>query len=463
MEHSPPPFFNRGPAPLVRLFFFASLSLALLVLDARFRYAEGLRSVLALAAYPLQRVATAPIDLGEGIAGYFSNQSQLLEENARAARQGARATRSDAQRYQAAEAEAAQLRRLIGAAERLPCSSQPAEVLYAGRDPYSHKVVIDNGATHGVRPGSPVVDEAGVIGQVTRVHPLLSEVTLLTDKDQAMPVQVVRNGLRAVAFGGGALGMLELRFMAANAEIQNGDRLVTSGIDGTYPPGLPVATVVRIERDAAYALRARRLPARRRRRPRPLRAGAGRRGARARRGPRKRSRARTAAARSAAPSRGDTQGSRWAPIARAAHPAAGAREHHRRCRSPLALLLNFLPWSDLRLVPDFVALVLVLLVRAPAAPGRPRRRLDARPAHRRRQRRAARPARARLLGARLPRDLAVAPHPVVPPGLQALHVAALLLVAAGRRRCWCAWPPAPAFPAGRSSSARSSAPRSGRW
>ena len=98
-----------------------------------------------------------------------------------------------------------------------------------------------------------MIDETGVVGQVTRVHPLLSEVTLITDKDQAIPVQVVRNGLRAVAFGGGASGTLELRFMAANADIQNGDRLVTSGIDGTYPPGLPVATVVRIERDAAYA------------------------------------------------------------------------------------------------------------------------------------------------------------------------------------------------------------------
>jgi rod shape-determining protein MreC len=94
-----------------------------------------------------------------------------------------------------------------------------------------------------------VAAEAGIVGQVTRVHPLLSEVTLITDRDQATPVQVVRNGLRAVAFGGGASGMLELRFMAAIAEIQEGDRLVTSGIDGTYPAGLPVANVVKIERD----------------------------------------------------------------------------------------------------------------------------------------------------------------------------------------------------------------------
>jgi rod shape-determining protein MreC len=252
MEHSPPPFFKRGPAPLVRLFFFASLSLALLVIDARFRYAEGLRSWLALAAYPLQRAATAPIDLLSAVGDFFSTQAQLVAENERL-RAKALAYSHGAQRSEALEAETAHLRRLIGAVERLDARAIPAEVMYHGRDPYAHRLFIDRGATHGVRPGSAVTDEAGVIGQVTRVHALLSEVTLLTDRDQAIPVQVVRNGLRAVAFGGGASGMLELRFMAANADILNNDRLVTSGIDGTYPPGLPVASVVRIERDAENA------------------------------------------------------------------------------------------------------------------------------------------------------------------------------------------------------------------
>jgi rod shape-determining protein MreC len=252
MEHSPPPFFNRGPAPLVRLAFFASLSLALLVLDARFRYTESLRNVLALAVYPLQILATMPAALGERLSGYFASQTQLRDENSEL-RSKLLAASQSAQRFEAAQAETQQLRRLIGAAERLPLKSLPAEILYNGRDPYSRKVVIDKGSQHGVRAGSPVVDEAGVLGQVTRAYALAAEVTLLTDKDQAIPVQVVRNGLRAVAFGAGASGMLELRFMAANAEIQNGDRLVTSGIDGTYPPGIPVATVARVERDAAYA------------------------------------------------------------------------------------------------------------------------------------------------------------------------------------------------------------------
>src|SRR5512134_1206800 len=252
MDHTPPPFFKRGPAPLVRLFFFASLSLALLVIDARFRYADGLRAWLALAAYPLQRAATAPVELAAAVGAFFSTQAQLVAENERL-RARALSSSQDAQRYEAAQVEIEQLRRLIGAQERLPVRAIAAEVMYNGRDPYSHKLFIDRGATHGVRPGSPVTDESGIVGQVTRVHALVSEVTLATDRDQAIPVQVVRNGLRAVAFGGGASGSLELRFMAANADIQTNDRLVTSGIDGTYPAGLPVATVMRIERDAENA------------------------------------------------------------------------------------------------------------------------------------------------------------------------------------------------------------------
>ena len=252
MEHIPPPFFKRGPAPLVRLAFFASLSLALLVIDARFRYAEALRSALALVAYPLQVVATAPVMLVERVADYFSTQAALVEENERL-RERLLAASRDAQRFEATSAEAARLRKIIGAAERLTGRAIPAEVVYANRDPFTHKVIIDKGLQHGIDPGSPVIDETGVVGQVTRAHPLVSEVTLVTDKDHAIPVQVVRNGLRAIAFGAGASGTLELRYMAANAEIENGDQLVTSGIDGTYPPGLPVASVTRVERDSTHA------------------------------------------------------------------------------------------------------------------------------------------------------------------------------------------------------------------
>lgn len=252
MEQSPPPFFKRGPAPLARLAFFASLSIALLVLDARFRYTDGLRSVLALVAYPLQRAAMAPILLAESIGDYFTTLGTLRAEN-ESMRASLLAATQNAQRYAAAEAETARLRRLIGAAERIASVSTPAEILYTGRDPFAQKVIINQGSTAGLRPGSPVVDDAGVVGQVTRVHSMVSEVTLLTDKDQLVPVQVVRNGLRAIAFGGGSSGRIELRYMSASADIQDGDQLVTSGIDGTYPAGFPVGTVIHIARDSASA------------------------------------------------------------------------------------------------------------------------------------------------------------------------------------------------------------------
>ena len=252
MEHSPPAFFKRGPAPFVRLVFFASLSIALLVLDARFKYAETLRGFIALAAYPMQQIATAPGQFAARISGFFASQATLQRENTEL-RAKVVGSAQDAQRYEATAAELAQLRRVIGAQERSEYKSTPVEVLYSGRDPFSRKLLVDKGSADGILAGQAVIDEAGVVGQVTRVHPRVAEVTLLTDKDQAIPVQVVRNGLRAVAFGSGSPGALELRYMAANAEIQNGDKLVTSGIDGTYPPGLPVASVVRIERDAVAA------------------------------------------------------------------------------------------------------------------------------------------------------------------------------------------------------------------
>ena len=252
MEHQPPPFFNRGPAPLVRLGFFISLAVLLMVLDARFRYAESMRQVVALVVYPIQRVAMAPVDLLHAVAAYFGSTAALQEENAALKTRQLRAA-PELLQLEALKEENNQLRRLLEAHERTPRKSVFAEILFAGRDPFSRKVVIDKGLQHGLQAGQPVIDDVGVIGQVTRVYLLMSEVTLLSDKDQAIPLQVLRNGLRALAYGGAEGGMLDLRFMAANADIRNGDTLVTSGIDGTYPPGLPVATVSRIERDAAYA------------------------------------------------------------------------------------------------------------------------------------------------------------------------------------------------------------------
>jgi rod shape-determining protein MreC len=136
--------------------------------------------------------------------------------------------------------------------ERAEQTSTVAEILYVGRDPFSRKVIIDKGSSQGIEEGAAVVDDTGLIGQVTRAFPWTAEVALISDREQVVPVQVVRNGLRAAVFGIGYDGALDLRFLPVNTDVENGDILVTSGIDGVYPAGLPVAMVSNIERNAAY-------------------------------------------------------------------------------------------------------------------------------------------------------------------------------------------------------------------
>ncbi|OIQ97687.1 cell shape-determining protein MreC [mine drainage metagenome] len=247
----PPPFFKRGPAPLARLAFFLALSLLLLVLDLRYHTLEWSRQAVAVVTYPMQRLAYAPAEVAAGVADYFSSLA-AAEKKITALR---RQQLEDAKlllRQNALEQENRRLRALLGMKERQTVSGQVAEIIYAARDPFSRRVIIDKGTRAGIAAGQAVVDELGVIGQVTRVFPMLAEVTLITDKDQAVPVQVLRNGLRSVIFGDGN-GSLELRFLSSSANIRVGDELVTSGLDGIYLPGLPVARVTRIDRDTTYA------------------------------------------------------------------------------------------------------------------------------------------------------------------------------------------------------------------
>jgi len=195
-------------------------------------------------------VALMPRDALASMGSYFSSLSALQKEVRDLKSQQVAA----AQTMQAAQlqmAENAQLRKLMGAREHVPVKSLMGEILYDARDPSTRKVVLDRGLREGVALGLPVIDNAGVVGQVTRVFPFTSEVTLLTDKEQQIPVQVLRNGLRSVAYGRGQSGQLDLRFMAPNADIVVGDVLITSGMDGVYPAGLAVAKVVQVESSAA--------------------------------------------------------------------------------------------------------------------------------------------------------------------------------------------------------------------
>jgi len=221
MEHSPPPFFKRGPTPLVRLLLCSLLSIALLIADARYRYLDDIRRVAAVIVYPLQRLAAAPGEMLARIGEFFVAQSTLHDNNLRLAEQNL-LTGAKLQKYNALAAENAHLRELLAARQRFPERTIAAEVLYAGRDPFTRKIIIDKGEQHGIKAGQPAIDQFGVIGQVTRVYPWLAEITLVTDKEQLVPVQNVRNGLRAVLGGTGSTDQLELKFIPLNADFQNG-------------------------------------------------------------------------------------------------------------------------------------------------------------------------------------------------------------------------------------------------
>jgi rod shape-determining protein MreC len=244
----PPPFFHRGPSPLARLAFFALVSLALLFTDTRYRYLESVRHAMGAVIYPVQRVLQMPAEGVAFVASYLGSNRALSVEN-RELKNELLAQAPAVQGYQALEQENARLRALINVGERFTGAAIPADILYSGRDPFTQKLFIDKGEAAGVKAGQAVIDQAGVVGQVTRVFPSIAEVTLVTDKDHAVPVKVERSGVRSVMYGSGTGRLPELRFLSPNAEIQAGDRLVTSGIDGTYPADLAVAQVVSVERE----------------------------------------------------------------------------------------------------------------------------------------------------------------------------------------------------------------------
>ena len=254
LDRSPPPFFKQGPSTLSKLLFFSALSLFLMVADTRFKIIQPLRAALATALYPVQWLALQPVRAVQGSSNYFTSLSQANASSEEARKKLALQSLRAGQVEQLLQ-ENNRLRKLLGLREQLATSVMAAEVLYDAADPYTRKVIIDKGMTQGLEIGSPVLDELGVLGQVTRVHPLVSEVTLVIDRELAIPVLNVRTGARSVAYGDpSASGSgLELRFMGSNSDVQPGDLLTTSGVDGVYPAGLPVAKISRIERRAESA------------------------------------------------------------------------------------------------------------------------------------------------------------------------------------------------------------------
>lgn len=256
LDRSPPPFFKQGQSALSKMALFSALAVFLMVADARLGITLPLRSTVITLLWPLEWVARQPVLAVASVGHYFDGLMELRASE-QAARTRMAAMSERANQVELLTLENKRLRQLLELRTQAATPGVTAEVLYDAADPYARKVIVDKGLTAGIEAGSPVIDESGVLGQVTRVHPLVSEVTLVIDRDHAVPVLNTRTGARNVVYGDPSVqgGSLELRFMTGNADVQQGDLLTTSGVDGVYPAGLPVATVDRIERrgESAFA------------------------------------------------------------------------------------------------------------------------------------------------------------------------------------------------------------------
>ncbi|MFD0882609.1 rod shape-determining protein MreC [Variovorax dokdonensis] len=251
LDRTAPPLFHQGPSALSKLIFFSAVAVFLMVADARFNLVQPIRNAIGTVLYPVQWVALKPVQLALGGGRYLDDLNEAQRKAAQA-KQSMALLAERASRADALAEDNARLRELLELRETTRSVTRAAAVLFDAADPYSRKIVIDQGMQQGIVPGSPVMDADGVLGQVTSVQAFTSEVTLIVDRDQAIPVQIARTGARSVAFGdaNAHAGGLELRFMSADADLREGDILATSGVDGVYPAGLPVARVDRIERRA---------------------------------------------------------------------------------------------------------------------------------------------------------------------------------------------------------------------
>lgn len=220
-------------------------SFVLFFLDTRLNYFVGARQVLSTVVYPIQNIASMPTDVSDWVTDYFQTRKELNEQNT--VLEAINLLNSvRLQKMQALERENMRLRKLLSSSFRLQERVLVAELLTVDLDPFSQQVLIDKGERFGVFVGQPVLDATGVMGQVIEVSSFSSRVVLLTDPGHSIPVQVNRNGLRAVATGRGLGKPLQLEFLPQNADIREGDLLVTSGLGGRFPVGYPVGEVINV-------------------------------------------------------------------------------------------------------------------------------------------------------------------------------------------------------------------------
>lgn len=236
------------PAPGLRFLILGGLSLVLLIADQRSDYLDSVRKAIGAAVYPLRVAVDTPVSLWRWVGESTASRNELVLELSRL-RTEKLITQARLMRYAALEAENARLRAMLGARERVRERVQVAEIMSVSTNPFRHVMVVDKGTRDGAFEGQAIIDADGVVGQVIEAGLLSSQAMLISDPDHALPVQVNRSGVRTIAVGTGEHDRLDLPFLPNNADIHEGDLLVTSGLGGRFPAGYPVATVVEVTRD----------------------------------------------------------------------------------------------------------------------------------------------------------------------------------------------------------------------
>ena len=240
--------FNKGPSLLSKLLLLIFISIIVMGIDFRFHYLKDIRQFTNIFTKPLHTILNLPNDLYDFTTEYFSNQSRLIHEN-EVLKLNIDSLKADLQRFDFINQENDQLRNLLDVKNTHKFKTEAVSIIYSRFDPFNQKIIIDGGQNKDFQAGQPVIDALGLVGQISSVFPETSEVTLIIDKKMSVPIQIQRNGLRAITNGNGQNETISLSYLPNSVDVMKGDILKTSGIDTIYPEGIAVAEILEIKHD----------------------------------------------------------------------------------------------------------------------------------------------------------------------------------------------------------------------
>jgi rod shape-determining protein MreC len=240
--------FNKGPSLLSKFILLTFISIILMGIDFRFHYLKSIRQFTNVLIKPIHALLNLPSDIYDFTTQYLSNQSRLIHEN-ETLRLDIDQLKADLQRLDYIDQENDQLRNLLEVRNTNKFKTEAVSIIYSRFDPFNQKIIIDGGQNKGFQPGQPIIDALGLVGQISSVFPETSEVTLIIDKKMSVPIQIQRNGLRAITNGNGQNETISLSYLPKSVDVMKGDILKTSGIDTIYPEGIAVAEILEISHD----------------------------------------------------------------------------------------------------------------------------------------------------------------------------------------------------------------------